>query len=75
MIRSYKLKQYSNKNKENKILDIFKEYRKTAKSISNKQWNLFYTIGTIDKNYKIENINSKLSASIFKHVNIRLLEC
>ena len=50
MIRAYKLKQHSNKGKEDKILDLFYAYRKAAKLLAYKQWHLFYTTGKIDKN-------------------------
>lgn len=61
MIRTYKLKQYANIGKEEKILDVFRSYRKAAKQLSYKQWHLFFTNQKLNKDLKSE-IETKLSA-------------
>ena len=60
-IRTYKLNHYSNQTKINKVLEILRLYRKTAKEIANIQWNLFFTEGWFDKNNnKIKSLNHEL---------------
>ena len=62
MIRTYKVKQYSNKGKEEQIRNVFSAYHQSANLIAKIQWNLYYTDKhQFNKFYK-SNINSKLSA-------------
>src|SRR5687768_10570952 len=61
MIRTYKLKQLANNEKQIKIISVIKEYRKTAKNISNYQWLNFFSNKKFNKNADIKHIGSKLS--------------
>jgi len=61
MIKTYKLKLEANQVKKDKILELIKVYRETAKLVLNEQMKLFYTISKLNKNHKL-NINTKLSA-------------
>ena len=71
MIKSYKLDLQANNTKLDNILEIAKEYRKTARVILYTQLNLLYKEGKINKFHKL-NINSKLNArylqTIQRHV-------
>lgn len=64
MIRSYKIKSFQNKKKENKILLLLNEYRKTSNIIASHQWKNFFINSKFDKNLKIikGNIKTELSA-------------
>ena len=61
LIRAYKHKHIVNKGKIQTIKQILIEYKKTAKDISNLQWELFFKDGKFNKNQKIKQIPSKLS--------------
>jgi len=41
-IRAYKHKHNANKGKIQTVKQILTEYRKTAKEIAKKQWNIFF---------------------------------
>jgi putative transposase len=65
LIRSYKLKNHSNKGKLQKLEKVYVEYRKTAIKIAKKQWNSFFLSedeAVFDKNMDIKSLDSKLSA-------------
>jgi putative transposase len=65
LIRSYKLKNHSNKGKLQKLEKVYVEYRKTAIKIAKKQWNYFFLSeeeAVFDKNIDIKSLDSKLSA-------------
>jgi putative transposase len=65
LIRSYKLKNHSNKGKLQKLENVFVEYRKTAIKIAKKQWKYFFLSkeeANFDKNMDIKLLDSKLSA-------------
>ena len=61
MIRAYKLKHSINSGKLDKISDIISEYRILADKIAHYQWYEFLKYGEINKNYKIDFIDTKLS--------------
>ena len=61
MIKTYKLNLEANQVKKDKILELIKVYRETAKLVLNEQMKLFYTTSKLNKNHKL-NINTKLSA-------------
>jgi putative transposase len=61
MIRTYKLKQLANNEKQIKIISVIKEYRKTAITISNYQWKNFFLNKRFNKNLDIKHLKSKLS--------------
>lgn len=61
MLKSFELQHYSNLSKQNKIKDIFKEYRITSNQIANAQWRLFYTQGKFNKNLPIKQLKSSLT--------------
>jgi len=61
MIKTYKLEQQANITKLNKIRELAKAYRKTAKRVLNIQLYLLFKEGKVNKNHKL-NIPSKLSA-------------
>ena len=50
-----------NKEKENKVFNLLKEYRKTAKVIANQQWKTFQQTGKFNKYLDIKHIHSLLS--------------
>ncbi|WP_029523614.1 RNA-guided endonuclease TnpB family protein [Persephonella sp. KM09-Lau-8] len=60
-IRAYKHKHSINKGKIQTIKQILAEYRKTAKKIAKKQWNIFFKEGSFNKNADIKDIPSNLS--------------
>lgn len=62
MIRTYKLNHSINQNKQDKILDLLKEYRKTAIKIAKIQWKEFFKNKQFNKNLDIKFIKTKLSA-------------
>lgn len=61
MFRTYKLSHDINLNKQAKIFEIIKEYRLTARSISNLLWNTFYKSSKLPKYVDIKYMPSKLS--------------
>jgi len=61
IIGAYKYKHFGNKGKKDKILQVLKEYRKTAKYIAKIQWNLFFKQGSFNEYNEVKNIKSKLS--------------
>ena len=62
MIRTYKLNHSINQNKQDKILDLLKEYRKTAIKVAKIQWEEFFKNKQFNKNLNIKFIKTKLSA-------------
>ncbi len=62
MIRAYKLDLKANQKKINSILEVVKEYRKSANLVLKIQLNLLYKAGKFNKNLKLNIKNSKLSA-------------
>ena len=61
MIKSYKLELKANKEKLEKVKEVLKEYRKTAKVVLNTQLSLLYKNSKLNKNHKLQ-IDTKLSA-------------
>jgi len=61
IIGAYKYKHFGNKGKIDKILQVLKEYRKTAKDIAKIQWNLFFKQGNFNEYNEVKDIKSKLS--------------
>ena len=62
IFRSYQLKNHSNQNKLDLLMDVIDMYRISAKQISNKQWELFYKNGAkFNNNLKITDLPIKLS--------------
>lgn len=61
MFRTYKLSHDINLNKQTKIFEIIKEYRLTARSISNILWDTFYKSSKLPKYVDTKYIPSKLS--------------
>ncbi len=53
--------QYANKGKQNKLLTLLKEYRKTAHKIAKYQWSVFFAEAKFDRYADIKHIQSKLS--------------
>lgn len=62
MIRAYNIKHSINRSKQNKILEILKEYRKTAVDIAKIQWNNFFRTTKFNKKLDIKFLNSLLSS-------------
>ena len=62
-IRVYRVEQSMNADKLDRILDVLRVYRKTAKSISGLQWKLFFQNGSFYRNESINNgiVESQLS--------------
>jgi len=61
IIGAYKYRHFGNKGKIDKILQVLKEYRKTAKDIAKIQWNLFFKQGSFNEYNEVKNVKSKLS--------------
>jgi len=61
IIGAYRYKHFGNKGKIDKILQVLKEYRKTAKYIAKIQWYLFFKQGSFNEYNDVKNIKSKLS--------------
>jgi len=61
MIRTYKLKHDINREKQDKILAIMREYRIVSRRIANLQWRLVFETGNLNKMAKIKDIPSALS--------------
>lgn len=58
----YTYPHYANKGKVEKVLDVLKEYRRTASKISALHWRHFFeTRGKLNKYLKVKEIESKLS--------------
>ncbi len=53
--------QYANKGKQDKLLTLLKEYRKTAHKIAKYQWSVFFAEAKFDRYDDIKHIQSKLS--------------
>ena len=53
MIKSYKLELKANKNKLEKVKEVLREYRKTAKVVLNTQLSLLYKNSKLNKNHKL----------------------
>ncbi len=53
--------QYANRGKQNKLLTLLKEYRKTAHKIAKNQWSIFFAEAKFDRYANIKHIQSKLS--------------
>ncbi len=53
--------QYANRGKQNKLLTLLKEYRKTAHKIAKNQWSVFFAEAKFDRYFNIKHIQSKLS--------------
>lgn len=62
MIRAYNIQHSINRSKQNKILEILKEYRKTADYIAKTQWNNFFRTSKFNKNLDINKLKSLLSS-------------
>ena len=73
MIKTYKLKLKANKDKLQKIREITNEYRKTAKTILNIQLKLFFTKQKLNKNHKLSQIDTKLSARYLQTLQYQIV--
>ena len=72
MIKSYKLELKANKEKLEKVKEVLKEYRKTAKVVLNTQLSLLYKNSKLNKNHKL-NINTKLSAKYLQTLQYQIV--
>ena len=72
MIKSYKLELKANKEKLEKVKEVLKEYRKTAKVVLNTQLSLLYKNSKLNKNHKL-NINTKLSARYLQTLQYQIV--
>jgi putative transposase len=61
IVRTYIYPCFPNKEKINKVEQVLKEYRKTAKAISNLQWTEFFKTGKFNKYLKLKELESSLS--------------
>ncbi|MEM5809226.1 MAG: transposase, partial [Candidatus Aenigmatarchaeota archaeon] len=53
--------QYANKGKQDKLLTLLKEYRKTAHKIAKYQWNILFSKAKFDRYADIKHIQTNLS--------------
>ncbi len=60
-IKAYKVDQYINVEKQEKIVEVIREYRKAAKLIANEQWFLFWQGKKFNKDLKVNRVKSALS--------------
>jgi len=61
IIGAYLYPSYPNKGKIEKIKEVLKEYRKTAKQIAKAQWIHFFKTGEFNKYLDIKKLKAKLS--------------
>lgn len=59
--RAYCLKHYINLSKQKKINDVLREYRKTAKLISDNLWKGFYVTSKLERFIDTKSVTSMLS--------------
>ena len=72
MIKSYKLELKANKNKLEKVKEVLREYRKTAKVVLNTQLSLLYKNSKLNKNHKLQ-IDTKLSARYLQTLQYQIV--
>ena len=72
MIKSYKLELKANKEKLEKVKEVLKEYRKTAKVVLNTQLSLLYKNSKLNKNHKLK-IDTKLSARYLQTLQYQIV--
>ena len=73
MIKTYKLSLEANKVKLQKIKEIAKEYRKTAKIILAIQLRLLFKESKFNKNHKLPQIETKLSARYLQTLQYQIV--
>ena len=73
MIKTYKLSLQANKTKLQKIKEIAKEYRRVAKIILNIQLKLLFIKGKPNKNHKLPQIETKLSARYLQTLQYQIV--
>ncbi len=73
MIRAYKLDLKANQKKINTILEVAKEYRKTAEIVLNIQLNQLYKTAKFNKNFKLNIENTKLSARYLQTLQYQIV--
>jgi putative transposase len=73
MIKAYKLNLKANQSKIDTILKLAKEYRKTAYIVLNIQLNQLYKIGKFNKNFKLNILNTKLSARYLQTLQYQIV--
>ena len=73
MIKTYKLSLEANKTKLQKIKEIAKEYRKTAKIILAIQLRLLFQESKFNKNHKLPQIETKLSARYLQTLQYQIV--
>ncbi len=73
MIRAYKLDLKANQKKINTILEVAKEYRKRAKRVLNIQLTLLFKESKLNRNYKLKNIQTKLSARYLQTLQYQIV--
>jgi putative transposase len=61
IIRTYPLKNFMNRIKQDKLVEVLFEYRKLAKKIANIQWKNFYMEKEFNKQIDIKSIDTLLS--------------
>ena len=72
MIKSYKLELKANKEKLEKVKEVLREYRKTAKVVLNTQLSLLYKNSKLNKNHKLK-IDTKLSARYLQTLQYQIV--
>jgi len=73
VIRAYKLNLKANQTKIDTILEVAKEYRKTAKIVLNIQLNQLYKTGKLNKNFKLNIKETKLSARYLQTLEYQIV--
>jgi len=73
MIKTYKLSLQANKTKLQKIKEIAKEHRKTTKTILAIQLRLLFKEGKSNKNHKLPQIETKLSARYLQTLQYQIV--
>ena len=75
MIKTYKLSLEANKTKLQKIKEIAKEYKKIAKRVLNIQLSLLFKESKFNKNHKLPQIETKLSARYLQTLQYQIVIC
>jgi len=73
MIRAYRLNLKANQTKIDTILKVTKEYRKTAKIVLDIQLNQLYKTGKLNKNFKLNIKDTKLSARYLQTLEYQIV--
>ena len=73
MIKAYKLNLKANQTKIDTILEVAKEYRKTADIVLDIQLNQLYKTGKLNKNFKLNIKDTKLSARYLQTLQYQIV--